>query len=115
MTTPCAVLLSVCIGVGGRFCPIYSRAWPDRMDSLQLANSALSSASADDDMTALMIFSMVNTAPFLGGNAVLLNINKCTPALLLDSVLERYEASLWPARTISLAWYVMMKSGCVVT
>ena len=66
-------LLSVCIGVGGCVCPISPRAWRDGMDSLQLMKSSHSSASAADDMTALMILAIVNTAPLLGGNAIFLH------------------------------------------
>ena len=36
--------------------------------------SAPNSASADDDMTALMILDIVNTDPLLGGNAVLFDM-----------------------------------------
>ena len=81
----------------------FSRDWRAGMASLQLMNSAPSSASAADDMTSLMILEIVKTAPLLGGNAVLLDIKKCPPAMLLDFVSERYESLLWPDRTISLA------------
>ena len=50
---------------------------------MQLMNSAPSSASDADDMTELMILEMVNTAPLLVGNAVLLDVKKLPPALLL--------------------------------
>ena len=59
------------------------------MAPLKLIRSALSSASSAYDMTALMILEIVNTSPLLGGNAMLLDINKCPPDLLLDFVLER--------------------------
>ena len=85
------------------------------MDSLQFMNSDPSSASADDDITALMILEIVNTSPLLGGNAVLLDINKFPPALLQAFVVESYKASLWPTRTISLDWYVMTAFGCEAT
>ena len=52
------------------------------MASLQLMNSYPRSASADYYMTALMILAIFNTAPLLGGNAVLLDIKKFPPALL---------------------------------
>ena len=70
VTTPSVVVFSVCICVGCCVCPISPRAWRDGMDSLQLMKSSHSSASAADDMTALMILAIVNTAPLLGGNAV---------------------------------------------
>ena len=51
-------------------CPISSSDWRSGMASLQLTKFSPSSASAADDMTALMILAILNTAPFLGGNAV---------------------------------------------
>ena len=77
------------------------------MYSLYLTNSAPNSASDGDYMNALMILTIVNISPLFGGNNVLLDMNKCPPALLLDFVSESYEASMWPVRTISLAWCVM--------
>ena len=61
VTTPCAVVLSVCIGVSGCGFPIYSRAWYYGMASLQLMKTAPSSPYAADDMTVLMILDIVNT------------------------------------------------------
>ena len=68
VTTPCTVVLSVCIGVVGYVCPISSRDWRAGMDSLQFMNFAPSSASTADNMTTLMILDIINTAPFLVGN-----------------------------------------------
>ena len=96
-------------------CPSSSRAWRAGMASLQLMNSSPSSASAADDMTSLTILDIVNTATLLVGKSVLLDIKKFPLALLLDFVSERYKASLCPARTISLTWYVMMDYGWVAT
>ena len=76
------------------------------MASFQSMKSDPSSTSADDYITALMILAIVNTAQ-------LLDINKCTLAMILYFVLERYKVSLWTTRTISLAWYVMTASVCV--
>ena len=53
------------------------------MASLQLMHSAPSSASAADDMTALKVLDIGNTDLLLGGNSVLLDINKCPPSRLL--------------------------------
>ena len=83
MTKPCAVVLSVYIGVGGCLCPIFPRSWRSGLDYLQLVKSAPSSASDADDMNALMILEIFNTAPLLGGNAVLLDIKKFIPALIM--------------------------------
>ena len=76
-------------------------------------NLAPSSSYAADDMTDFIIFVIFSTAPLLGGNSVFLDINKCPPDLLIYFVSERCEALLCPARTISLAWYVIMASGWV--
>ena len=83
------------------------------MASFQLMKIALSSVSDSDGMIALLMLEIFNTDTMLGGNDVMLYINKCPHALLLSFVSERYEASLWTARTISLTWYVMTASGCV--
>ena len=83
VTKPCVVVLAVCIGVGGCVCPNSSSDWCAGISSLQLMKSDPSSASAADDMTALMIFAIVNTAPLLVGNAVLFDMKKSPPDLLL--------------------------------
>ena len=44
---------------------------------------------------------------------MLFDMNKCPPALLLYFVSDRYEASMCPARTMSLALCVILASGCV--
>ena len=69
-------------------CPIYSRSLHAGMYSLLLIHSAPSSDSADDYMTALIIFSIFNTDPLLGVNSVLLDINKCPHDFLMDFVFE---------------------------
>ena len=46
VTTPRAVVFSVCIGVGGCLCPNISNAWRAGIASCQLMNRAPSSASA---------------------------------------------------------------------
>ena len=61
------------------------------------------------------MFEIVNTALLLGENVVFLEIKKCPPALLRAFVSDRYEALLWIARIISLAWYVRNSSGCEAT
>ena len=55
VTTSSDVVLSVCIGVRGCLCPISSWECRAGMASWQLMNRVHSSASAADDMTALMI------------------------------------------------------------
>ena len=104
LKTPSAVVLSVCIGLSGCLCPIYSSVVLDGTSSRQLMKSVQSSASAADDMTALMILDIVVTAPLFEGYVVSSVMRKCPPALLRDFASERYDASLCPARTMALAW-----------
>ena len=72
---------------------------------------APSSASVAEDMMALIICEMMTTAPLFGGMAELLDMKNCPPDLLHAFVSERYEASLWHARTMFLALYVMIVPG----
>ena len=53
--TPAAVVLLVCILVGGCLCLIYSWAWHSGMAFRKLMNRSPSSSSAADDMTKLMV------------------------------------------------------------
>ena len=103
VTTPCAVVLSVCTGVDGCLWTISSRAWRAGTVSWQLMKRAASFASAAENMTIFMIWAMVMTAPLFSGVLVLLNIKKCPPALLRAFDSERYEASLCTKNTMSLA------------
>ena len=73
------------------------------MASQQFMKRSPSLASAADDMTAFIILATVKTEPLLAGYYVLLDMKKCPPALLRAFGSERSEASLWPARTMSLA------------
>ena len=111
VTTGSAVVLSYCIGVGGYLWTISSSAWRSGMDSQKLMKRAPSSASAAEDMTVLIICAMMMTAPLFGVTTELLDMKKCPPALLCAFFRERYEASLWPARTMMPALYVMIASG----
>ncbi len=81
------------------------------MASLQLMQRAPTSASAAKDMTALIISAIVRMAPLFGGLAVLLDMKKCPPTRLHAFDLERHDALLCSARTMSLAWYVTIASG----
>ncbi len=90
-----------------------SRVWRAGIVSLQLMESAPTSASAAEDMTALIICAIVRMMPLFGGLAVLLDMKKCQPARLHVFDLDRYDAMLCPARTMSLAWYVTILSGLV--
>ena len=59
------------------------------MALLKFRKRVLSSASAADDMTALIILATVKTEPLLAGYSVLLDRKKCLPALLRDFNSER--------------------------
>ena len=83
LTTPKALLLSVCTGVGGCLCPRISSACRAGIASLQLMKRAPSLASAAEDITALMIWETVRTTPLFDGMASSLDMKKCPPALLL--------------------------------
>ena len=69
VTTPSAVMLSVCIGVGGCLWPIVSNVWRDGIASLQFMKRASNSDSADEDRTAFIICEMARTNPLFGGTA----------------------------------------------
>ena len=84
VTTPSAVVLLVCICVGGCLWPISSSVWRAGMASRQLMKRATSSASNAEDMTALIIFAMVMTTSLFCGMAELLDMKKCPPSLLCD-------------------------------
>ncbi len=88
-TTPSAVVLSVCIGVGGCLCLEYSSVFRAGMASRQLMKRVPISASTADEMTALMIWEIVRIKPLLLGMGSLLDIKKCLPALLGALVSER--------------------------
>ena len=102
VTKPRAVVLYVCIEVGGCVCPISASAWQAGMASRQFMKSALSSASAAEDMTHIL--ATVRTEPLLVGYLAVLDKKKCLPALLMALDSERYKALLWPASTMSLLW-----------
>ena len=101
--TPIAVVLSVCMGIGSFLCPITSRTIRAGIDSRQLTKSAQSSTSAAEDMTSLIIWDIFMTAPLLDVFSDSSITKTCPPDLLQDLDSERYEASLCPARTLSLA------------
>ena len=86
VTTTWAVVLLVCIGVGGCLCPIISNDWRAGIASKQFINRAPSLASAEEDMIALMIWEIVMTAPLFDGMAALSDIKNYPPALILALV-----------------------------
>ena len=106
LTTPRAVVLSVCIDVGVCLCPISPIVILSGTASRQLINSAHSSASAADDMAVLMILEIVVTAPLFGGSEDSSVTNKCPSALLRDLASERYDVSMW----LLLLWLLLVLS-----
>ncbi len=59
------------------------------MASQQFMYRAPISASAADDIMALMICAIVRTAPLFGGSALLFDMKKCLPAWLRALVSDR--------------------------
>ena len=89
VTNPGSVVLLVCIDVGGCLCPIIYNAWRALIAYRQLINRAPGSASAVEDMTALIIWDIVMTSPFFDGMDTSSDMKKCPPDLLLTFVSER--------------------------
>ncbi len=81
--------------------------------SFALRNNAPNSASAADDMTALIIVDIVNIAPLFGSELLLFDRKKCPPARLRAPFSFVYPASLCTWRIMSLALYVIIASYCV--
>jgi hypothetical protein len=107
-----AVELSVCIGVQVWGCPISLRVRCMETAVLALMNSALSLASAADDIAALIICNMFSTDLFLMGMSSLPAMNMWPPTLLQALGSDRYNALLWIASLMSLAQYVTIMSSC---
>ncbi len=103
VSSACAVALSVCIGVRGCGCPSSLSVCLIETAVFALINRAPSSASAADDMTALTICEMLRTAPLLMGMSSCPAMNMWPPARLCELGSERYNVSLWIARTMLLA------------
>ena len=103
VSSACAVALSVCIGVCGCGCPSSINVVRIETAVFALMKRAPSSASAADDITARIICEMLRTAPLLMGISSFPALNMWPPARLRDFGSERYDASLWIARTMSLA------------
>ena len=96
-TTPRAVLLSVCMGVGGCLWPVSASVWRCGMALGELIQSVPSFASAAKDMTALMSCARLRSAPLLIISSESKERKKCLPARLLALGLLRYEASRYEA------------------
>ena len=71
LAIPFAVVLSVCIGVGGCGCPISSIRFCCGIACFALMNNPAISALAADESTAFMTDDTFNSAPLLSGLSVL--------------------------------------------
>ena len=67
LNTASSIVLSVCNGVGGCLCPIFSSTIPIYTESCAMMYSAAISASVADVMTCLIMWSMLRIAPLFCG------------------------------------------------
>ena len=81
--------------------------------SFAFKNNAPNSASAADDMTALIIVDIVNIAPLFGAELLLFDRKKYPPAQLHALFSFAYPASLCTCKITSLALYVIIASSCI--
>jgi hypothetical protein len=82
VSSACALKLSVWMEVHDCECPIYLSVLHMDTTVLALMNSAPSLASAADDITALIICEIFNTAPLFMGISFVPAMNIWPPALL---------------------------------
>ena len=82
LTTPSAIELSVCKGVGGCGCPISSRMILMYAASRAIMYRAASSASVAKVITCLMMCAMLSSAPLFVGTSPQFERKKYPPALL---------------------------------
>ena len=112
-TTPKAVVLYICTGVGGFLCYIYSIVCQSVAASCKLMQKAPKSAFDAEDMTVLIIYVIARTTPLLDGFSALSDVQKCSLALLRALVSNRYDALLWMTGIMLLALNVSMELGGV--
>ena len=112
VSSACAVELSVFIGVRGCRCPSSSSVCHIDTAIFALMNSAPSSASAADDMTAFIICDKFRTTWLLVGMWSWFARNMWPPSLLLAFASNRYDVSLWIASNMLLTQYVSIALSC---
>ena len=83
LTTPSAIELSVCSGLGGCLCPNSSNMILIYTASRAMMYNPASSASVADVMTCFIMCAMFKIAPLFGGILLLFDRKKCPPARLL--------------------------------
>ena len=76
LTTPSAIELSVCSGVGGCGCPISLTIMYMYTASHAIIYRPANSASVADDMTCLIMCAILSMAPLLGGMSAPLDRKK---------------------------------------
>ena len=82
LTTASAIELSVCSGVGGCLCPISSKMILMYTASWAIMYNAANYASVANDITCIIMWYMLSTAPFLCGMVESLDKKKWPPDLL---------------------------------
>ena len=105
---PTAVVLSMCIGIGGCVCPISCNVSRMILACCALWNSAASSAAAADAATIFKIVHREWMDPLSLIFVLFLGMElrkKCPPALLLAFDAVKYEASECMLRIMSDALY----------
>ena len=111
---PLAVLLSVCIGVGGCGCPSSSHVTRSGSIARAFIYNAAISALAADDITPFIIFAIIDIGPLMICSFFLLFPKYVYPAALDHApVATKYAASEWLCNIMSLARYSTSASGCV--
>ncbi len=105
VSSVCAVALLVCIGVHGCGWLSLASIWRIETVVFALKNRDPNSAFAADDMTTQIICKILMTAPLLNdGMLSFPAMNMCPPVQLQDFGKDKYDALLWIAKTMLLAW-----------
>ena len=106
-------MISVCTGVGGFLCYIYSIVCQSVSALCKLMQKAPKSAFDAEDMNLLIIYVIARTTPLLDGFSALSDVQKFSIALLRALVSKRYDALLWMTGIMLLALNVSMELGGV--
>jgi hypothetical protein len=104
VSSACAVAVLVCIGVHGCGWPSSASIWRIKTAVFALMKRAPNSASAADDMTVQIICKILRMALLLKSMSSFSALNMCPPGRLQDLGLNKYDALLWIAKTMLLAW-----------
>ena len=113
LTTASAIELSVCSGVGGCLCPIYSKMILIYTASLAIMYKAANYSSVANDIACSIMWAILRTAPLFCGVVESLDKKNWPPALLRDFGSLRYLALLCAASFMALALNVRTAPSCV--